>query len=69
MAKKSTKKQTPVKPSAKKRTLNPTTPARSKKAGSPSSPFAEQDPKRRIGTFEGKGEPPLRVQRGGARKG
>jgi len=51
MAKKASKKA--VKPTVKKRTLNP--PGGSGK-GSKGSPFNEQDPKRRLGNFESAGE-------------
>lgn len=44
-------KRSPVKPSVKNRSLTANTPA-----GSRGQPFHEQDPKRRLGNFEGKGE-------------
>ena len=72
MAKKTSKKSGTAKSGTAKsavkgRSLN-TSPAKTKKkAGQPSSPFAEQDPKRRLGNFVGKGEPARRMQRGGAR--
>jgi hypothetical protein len=46
-----TKKQTPVKLTAKKRTANPST-----TTGAAGAPFNEQDPKRRLGNFTTAGE-------------
>ena len=68
MAKKTAKKKSGgAKKAANSRSLNTGPVKTKKKAGQPSSPFAEQDPKRRLGNFVGKGEPARRMQRGGAR--
>jgi len=62
MAKKKTKKSvTPAKSSSSRTINSPRGKATAKKAGMPSSPFAEQDPKRRLGNFVGKGEAPRKT--------
>ena len=59
-AKKSKKGARTPKSSARKRTLNP--PGGAPRA-SKGAPFSEQDPKRRLGNFEGTGEAARRTQR------
>ena len=59
MAKKKAKKSvSPAKSSSSRSINSPRGKATTKKKGMPSAPFAEQDSKRRLGNFVGRGEAP-----------